>query len=69
MLSSCWLEDADKRPSFSDIHEFLDKLLDSTTCNPQSSYSYIRDYTKDIPSDYVHNAIEVEVSALETLCN
>ena len=61
LLCSCWLEDPNGRPSFTTIYEFLDKLLDGTNFNPQSSYSYIRDYTKDIPSDYVDDPIEVEV--------
>ena len=61
MMCSCWLVNPEERPSFTKLHDFLGKLLDGTHCNPQSSYSYIRDYTKDIPADYVDQPMEVEV--------
>jgi len=65
IMSQCWLENPEERPSFTEIFEFLNKLLENTECSPQSPYSYIREYTKDIPVDYVEDAMEVEVSCVK----
>ncbi|XP_067947924.1 uncharacterized protein [Watersipora subatra] len=61
MMCSCWLEAPTDRTTFAKLHTYLDSILGDTKCTPQSSYSYIRDYTKDISADYVDQPIEVEM--------
>ena len=56
LMRNCWLKNPNERPTFTQIHNFLSELLEGTRCDPQKIYSYIRNYTKDIPNCYVNYA-------------
>lgn len=53
----CWEENADSRPSFTEISRFLNMILTEETspkANPskEGCYSYTRAITRDIPHGY-----------------
>lgn len=69
-MSKCWLADPVTRPSFTEIHNWLNITLAEKTLGPQSVYTYIRVYTKEIPDDYVINpsvAVSISVSSFTLL--
>ena len=51
MMSSCWKENPDERPTFDQIAEFFSSLLSNSEDNFQ--YSYVRDLTQNIPETYL----------------
>jgi len=57
-MCRCWETDPEDRPAFSEISEFVGRLLNGTTTPSAGSdndagYSYTRLTTKDIPDDYL----------------
>lgn len=59
-MVTCWDENPEDRPNFTDMHEFLSELLCQVPAEGHHQYSYARDYTKDIPEGYVTGAYEAE---------
>ena len=48
-MSGCWDPQPEKRPTFTELHEFLWGLLsDTVETTAHHTYEYIRDYTKDL---------------------
>jgi len=67
-MCRCWETDPEDRPAFSEISEFVGRLLNGTTTPSAGSdndagYSYTRLATKDIPDDYL--ALEEYADNLE----
>lgn len=61
VISNCWLEDPEQRPTFTELHELFTSLLENVEFQPHGDYTYIRDYTRCIPDNYY---IPSEVCAL-----
>ena len=59
LMCKCWEEEPTNRPTFSDISEFLGKLLNGETkpetgSDEAAGYIYAREATKHIPEDYLN---------------
>ncbi|KAF6021994.1 MET [Bugula neritina] len=52
VISNCWLEDPEQRPTFTELHELFTSLLENVEFQPHGDYTYIRDYTRCIPDNY-----------------
>jgi len=60
MMCRCWETDPEDRLAFSEISEFVGRLLNGTTTPSAGSdndagYSYTRSTTKAIPDDYLES--------------
>jgi len=59
-MCRCWETDPENRPAFSEISEFVARLLNGTTTpsagsDTDAGYSYARSTTKAIPDDYLES--------------